>query len=277
MKKKYNSPEDFNYSYNGRVMIITGPASHEAAELHIPPEIDGRKVESIGNGAFQFCSRLKRISVPDTVTAVENAAFKGCSSLTEAELSSGLNSIGALAFQDCISLRTITISNHTNRIEMNSFRGCSAIENVNVKMPDGSIRSFAISSESDEAIWLYMRAILRATDSNGGYMDKYDATFLEIRSEDDMYRIAVHRLSDPYNMTRRMHKVYKDSVMGMIESIIKADRVDRLTKLGELGCIEREMLPEYIDLAGRIGGGCIAYLLEHQNRYAKAEDYDYSL
>jgi hypothetical protein len=65
--------------------------------------------------------------------------------------------------------------------------------------------------------------------------------------------------------------------MGMIESIIKADRVDRLTKLGELGCIEREMLPEYIDLAGRIGGGCIAYLLEHQNRYAKAEDYDYSL
>lgn len=314
--RQYNSANDFNYSYDGRSLTITGPSDRHAAELHIPPLIDGHEVNAIGNGAFQFCHDLKRISIPDTVTMIDNAAFKGCENLVEAELSSALNSIGALAFQGCSALRVLTMSNHADRIEINSFKDCHSLEIINVKLRDrqeggniisnsaGShivghgndfsvikhpkyglikrtaehdIRSFAIASESDEGIWLYLRAIMRATDPRGGKMDKYDATFLEIRSEDDMYRVAARRLSDPYNLSRRMYKVYKDSLMGMIESIIRADRVDRLTKLGELGCIDNELLSEYIELAGRIGGGCIAYLLEHQNRYAKADKYDYSL
>ncbi len=314
--RQYNSAKDFNYSYDGRSLTITGPADRHAVELHIPPLIDGHEVKTIGNGAFQFCHDLKRISVPDTVKTIENAAFKGCENLVEAELSVSLNSIGALAFQGCSSLRVLTMSNHADRIEINSFKDCHSLEIINVKLRDrqeggniisnsaGShivghgndfsvikhpkyglikrteehdIRSFAIASESDEGIWLYLRAIMRATDPRGGQMDKYDATFLEIRSEDDMYKVAARRLSDPYNLSRRMYKVYKDSLTGMIESIIKADRVDRLTKLGELGCIDNELLSEYIELAGRMGGGCIAYLLEHQNRYAKADKYDYSL
>lgn len=320
----YDPAEKFNYSYDGRVMTVTGPADRGAVELRVPPEIDGHPVDVIGNGAFQYCHELRKISLPDTVRTIENAAFKGCENLEEAELSASLDSIGALAFQGCESLKYLTVSNHTDRIEINSFKECRAIEVVHVKMrdrldvgedrkvggfrfgaipciasvpgagpecsvykhpkqglflrgPEYDVRSFAVASESDEAIWLYMRAIMRATDPHGASMDKYDATFLEIRGEDDMYRVAARRLSDPYNMSRRMYKVYRDALTGMIESIIKSDRVDRLTRVGELDCIEKEMLPEYIELAGRIGGGCTAYLLEHQNRYAKAEEYDYSL
>lgn len=279
-RKEFNSPADFNFSYDGRVLTISGPKNRDAVEYHIPPVINGAKVNVIGNGAFSFCHNLKRISVPDSVTIVENSAFKGCDNLIEAELSKELNAIGALAFQGCTSLKKVTISNHMNRMEMNSFRDCRALETISVKLrenKEGKIRDFAVASESEEAVWLYLRAILRATDPLAGYMDKYDATFLELKNEDDMYRVATHRLTKPYNMTRRMHKIYKDSLIGMIHNIIKADRVDRLTKLGELNCIDKELLPEYIDLAGRIGGGCIAYLLEHQNRYAKVEEYDYSL
>lgn len=322
--ERYDPAERFNCSYDGRVMTVTGTTVHDAAELHIPPEIDGHPVTVIGNGAFQYYHSLKKICLPDTVTTIENAAFKGCDSLEEAELSASLNSIGALSFQGCTSLKWLTISNHTDRIEINSFKECRAIEVVHVKLrerieideerrvrkfgfgavpcvesvPDSDpdcyvykhpkmglfvrgrnhdIRSFAVASESDEAIWLYMRAIMRATDPRGASMDKYDATFLEIRGEDDIYRVASRRLSDPYNMSRKMYKIYKDALTGMVESIIKSDRVDRLTRAGELDCLDIGMLPEYIDMAGRTGGGCIAYLLEHQNRYAKVGEYDYSL
>lgn len=321
---RYDPAGKFNYSYDGRVVTVTGPADRDAVELHIPPEIDGHPVTVVGNGAFQYCHELKKICLPDTVTTVENAAFKGCENLEEAELSASLNSIGALAFQGCTSLKQLTVSNHTDRVEINSFKECRSIETVHVKLreridvgedrrvgqfgfgsipciesvpgagpehyvykhpkmglfvrePEHDVRSFTIASESDEAIWLYMRAIMRATDPHGPSMDKYDATFLEIRGEDDMYRVAARRLSDPYNMSRRMYKVYRDALTGMIESIIKSDRVDRLTRAGELDCIDPALLPEYIELAGRMGGGCIAYLLEHQNRYAKVGEYDYSL
>ena len=321
---KYDPAEKFNYSYDVRVMTVTRPAQRGAGELRIPPEIDGHPVTVIGNGAFQYCHDLRRITLPDTVTTIENAAFRGCENLEEAELSASLNSIGALAFQGCAGLKYLTVSDHTDRIEINSFKECRAIEVVHVKMrnriavdeerrigqfrfgvipcidsvpgagpdcavykhpkmglfvrgPEYDVRSFVVASESDEAIWLYMRAIMRATDSHGASMDKYDATFLEIRSDDDMYRVAARRLSDPYNMSKRMYKIYRDALTGMVESIIRSDRVDRLTRVGELDCLERELLPGYIELAGRIGGGCTAYLLEHQNRYAKVEEYDYSL
>jgi len=279
-RKIYNPSDDFNYSYDGRTLTITSPKDKTAVELHIPPEIDGHPVNAIGNGAFQFCHELRILSVPDTVTAVENTAFKGCENLLEAELSAQLNSIGSLAFQDCTSLRSVTISNHTNRVEMNSFKGCRALHTVNVKLretPDYRTVPFAVSSESEAAVWLYMRAITHATGQNKIKMDKYDATFLEMRDDDSRYRLAVFRLENPYVLNSRTKKIYRDYLVGTIETIIRTDRVDRLTKLGELGCIEEDMLDEYIDIAGRIGGGCTAYLLEHKNRNKKIEAYDFSL
>lgn len=320
-KKRYDPAEKFNYSYDGRVMIITGTAERDAAELRIPPEIDGHPVTVIGNGAFQYCHGLRYVAVPDTVRVIENAAFRGCESLVTADLSLELSALGSLAFQGCESLRSLTVSDHTDRIEVNSFKGCRSLETVRVKLSkradtdeikgeewgvriagymddpfrrdsiilkhpkyglirrteDCDIRSFAVASETDEAIWLYMRAVMRAADPRGGSMDKYDATFLELRSEDDMYRVASQRLSDPYNMPRKVYKIYRDSLTGMINSVISQDRVDRLTMLGGLGCLEKELLADYIERAGRVGGGCIAYLLEYQNRYAQAGAYDYSL
>ena len=41
---KYDPAEKFNYSYDGRVMTVTGPADRGAEELRIPPEIDGHPV-----------------------------------------------------------------------------------------------------------------------------------------------------------------------------------------------------------------------------------------
>ena len=279
-QKVYNPAEDFNYSYDGRSLVITGWKEKAKEYVFIPPEIDGHPVTAIGNGAFQFCHALKQVSVPDSVTVIENAAFKGCESLEKAELSSQLGGIGAFAFQGCVSLRELTISNHVTRMELNSFRDCTGVETIHVKLREskyGEVRSFAVASESEGALWMYIRAILRACDPNVQLMDKYDATFLELQQEDDRYRVATFRLSDPYNMTRQMRKIYRDCLIGMMETIIKTDRVDRLTKLGELNCINPALLSEYIDMAGRIGGGCIAYLLEFQNRRGKSDAYDYSL
>ena len=260
--------------------MVTGMKDSSAEYLVIPPELAGHPVETIGNGAFQFCHSLKRIILPDTVTAIENTAFKGCESLTVADLGGGINSIGAFSFQGCENLREITISNRLNRLEMNSFRGCRSVETVNIRTLDGEgegTRTFAVASENEGALWLYIRAILRATDPHVGLMDKYDATFLEIKNEDDRFRVAAFRLQNHFQMTRRMHRIYRDCLAGMTETIIREDRVDRLTLLGELNCIDEQQLPYFIDLAGRIGGGCIACLLEYQNRRSPARGYDFSL
>ena len=51
-----------------------------------------------------------------------------------------------------------------------------------------------------------------------------------------------------------------------------AGPVDQLTAIGELGCIREDALEEYIHTASRIGGGCIAYLLDYKHRIGKIRD-----
>ena len=150
------------------------------------------------------------------------------------------------------------------------------MRNVSVKC-DGKLRNFVIATESEQAIWLYLRAIVSATDSYGGYMDKYDATFLEIKDETDRYYVAVSRLKNPYDLKPEMEHIYRDALNGMVRNIIAEDRVDRLTMLGNLNCIDEENLREYVDYAGRIGGGCIAYLLDYQQKSGRLDRRDFSL
>ncbi len=275
---EYNPAQDFNFTYDGRVMVLTNVKNKAARQLNVPPFADGRPVNVIGNSAFSSCADLKRVIIPDSVTVIENSAFKGCSNLEEAELSRELISIGAAAFSGCTRLKKLIISNHTGRFEVNSFKGCSALTMIGVKYKESDqVEDFAVAAESDEARWLYLRGIERATDPGRGYMAKYDATFLEIRSEDDKYNIAVHRLKNPRDLTSGMRDMYMNALSGMVASVIRADRVDRLTTIGGLGCIDNDSIREYIDTASRIGGGCIAYLLEHQNRYGLNHGRDFSL
>lgn len=279
MKQVEYSPEsDFNVSYDGKAMVIMGCGDKTSKEIVIPPEINGVPVTGIGNGAFTFCHELKRIVLPDTVTVVENAAFKGCSNLIDAVLSKELRSIGALSFAGCTKLRRVTMPNCLERFEINSFKDCTELREVVIwHREEERYISFAVSAEAEAALWLYLRGVLRATDPHEAYMDKYDATFLEIKGDYDRYNIAVSRLKNPSDLAPEHRKIYEDALSSAVSQIIRQDRVDQLTVIGELGCIKGDSLDEYIHTASRIGGGCIAYLLDYKHRIGKSTGYDFSL
>ena len=51
-------------------------------------------VTSIGDYAFQNCSSLQSITIPSGVTSIGSSAFNGCSSLQSITIPSGVTSIG---------------------------------------------------------------------------------------------------------------------------------------------------------------------------------------
>ena len=66
-------------------------------------------VTSIGHYAFDNCSSLTSVTIPDSVTSIGYGAFRGCSSLTSVTIPNSVTSIGSAAFRGCSSLQDITL------------------------------------------------------------------------------------------------------------------------------------------------------------------------
>ena len=67
-----------------------------------------KKLKKIDSEAFQGCSSLTKLTLPDSVARIDGLAFCGCSGLTELTLSNSVTSIGGYAFAYCCGLVKIT-------------------------------------------------------------------------------------------------------------------------------------------------------------------------
>lgn len=94
---KEDCPE---YSYNildDGTAEITG-YSGEDTDLLIPSEINGNKITSIGSCAFEGCSSLESITIPDGVTSLGSHAFGECFNLKSITLPDSVTNIGEYSF-----------------------------------------------------------------------------------------------------------------------------------------------------------------------------------
>ena len=87
---------------------------------------------SIGEYAFEACSSLTSITIPNSVTSIGDWAFSGCSRLTSITIPNSVTSIGWLAFDGCSGLTSITIPNSVTSIGFAVFDGCSALNSITI-------------------------------------------------------------------------------------------------------------------------------------------------
>ncbi len=92
-------------------------------------------VTSIGGSAFSTCSGLVSVSIPNSVISIASAAFAGCTSLTTANIGNSVTSIGTSAFVNCTSLTSLTIPSSVTSIGNNSFSYCTGLTSVTVNWP----------------------------------------------------------------------------------------------------------------------------------------------
>ena len=138
---------DYN-SYNG---------PWDSTRMDIKSIVVGEGVTTIGNSAFEGCSKVTSVSLPKTLTRIGGYAFDHCSSLKELsipdgvtsiggyafscctfesiKLPSGLKSLGVGAFAYCAHLKEISIPNGVKSLEVETFQYCTSLENV--ELPNG--------------------------------------------------------------------------------------------------------------------------------------------
>lgn len=121
--------EDYVISPDGDFYAIAAYIGNKK-EVEIPSTYNGKPITAIGNSAFENCTRLTSVTIPDGIITIGSSAFVGCRGLTNVTISDSVKTIKDYAFEGCISLRSILIPAGITSIEQSAFRGCSALTSV---------------------------------------------------------------------------------------------------------------------------------------------------
>ena len=78
-------------------------------------------VTSIGSRAFDSCTGLTSVTIPDSVTSIGGYAFQECTGLTSVTIPDSVTSIGNWAFDYCNSLTAISVSEGNPNYSSDSF------------------------------------------------------------------------------------------------------------------------------------------------------------
>lgn len=121
----------FSYTIKDNEVTITD-CSSSATVIEIPAEMEGYPVTAIGEYAFNNCTNLTQITLPDTITEIGKYAFGSCTRLISCTIPNSVTSIGLYAFGYCKSLRSITIPQGVTRIGEEAFSLCTSLATVNI-------------------------------------------------------------------------------------------------------------------------------------------------
>ena len=171
----YQKVENGNYSsdYSGSV-VIPEKFTYEGVEY---------SVTSIGDHAFDRCSGLTSVTIPNSVTSIGDDTFWGCSGLNSVHIAdlaawckiafnsstsnplscaqhlylngeeikdlvipNSVTSIGNYAFEDCSGLTSVTIPNSVTSIGKAAFSGCTGLTSVTIPNSVTSIGDYAFSN-----------------------------------------------------------------------------------------------------------------------------------
>jgi len=144
----YTDSQGLNYLYTIGTSIATvtsGNYSNVNYNISSSISVGGTNysVTSIGNSAFQSCTVLTSITIPNSVTSIGNSAFQSCTVLTSITIPNSVTSIGDYAFYNCRGLTSITIPSSVTSIGNSAFQGCTGLTSITIPSSVTSIGYYA--------------------------------------------------------------------------------------------------------------------------------------
>jgi hypothetical protein len=103
------------------------------AGKYVSLDLSGSPLTTIPDGAFNYCTTLAGIIIPNGVTRIGNIAFSGCTSLTSITIPSTVTAISAGAFMLCTGLASITIPASVTTVGEFTFNYWTASQTITIE------------------------------------------------------------------------------------------------------------------------------------------------
>ncbi len=98
----------------GNVAVVASNPNYYSGNVNIPEKVNYKRTEysvtSIGGFAFENCSGLTSVTIPNSVTSIGEWTFYNCTGLTSVTIGNSVKSIGNYAFEGCSGLTSVYIS-----------------------------------------------------------------------------------------------------------------------------------------------------------------------
>lgn len=105
-------------------------------------------VTVIGEGAFSFCTDLRKVSLPKKLTEIGNGVFNNCRKLGNITVPASVKKIRSHAFYDCLAMKKITILNSKTVIEK---------EAIGYNFNSGKNKTFVIAGKKGSTAQTYAK------------------------------------------------------------------------------------------------------------------------
>ena len=153
-------------------------------------------VTSIGDYAFQDCSGIISIIIPSSITSISEGTFTGCRNLTSVAIPNSVTNIGYSAFDYCENLASVTIPDSVISISGCAFDSCGLIY---VEIPNSvtTIDAYAFSYNPD------LKTVVIGTswiDSEGNEYTYCDQIFYACDNLTDIYVGSVASYQEDLDM-----------------------------------------------------------------------------
>ena len=169
---------------NGKASVGGGSSSSPAVpkstsgSITIPSTLGGYPVTSIGNYAFQDCSRLTSVVIPNGVTSIGKYAFRYCySSLKAVTIPDSVTSIGQSAFNGCSGYTLIL---RTSALTRQSLMDASLSGTARVYCPRSRRIDVALAVGGMEKVAGYMETTVFQAEIVSAQMRESDPTVMDV-------------------------------------------------------------------------------------------------
>ena len=124
---RYNKYDHAYYIGNedNPYLVLMKAENTNITSCHIHPN-----AKIIYRNAFEKCTGLTSMTIPEGLGTIGAEAFKNCSGLSNLSISDGVTNIGERAFYGCRNLKSITVPDSVKHIGLGAFGECTSLETI---------------------------------------------------------------------------------------------------------------------------------------------------
>lgn len=129
---------NYTLSEDGTYYILSSVSNKRALQEYDVPATytpsgggEALPVKVIATDAFCMCTKLMKVTIPDSVTEIGVRAFGGCP-FTQITIPDSVETIGNAAFMSCTNLESVVIPQSVTELGYKAFYGCSGLKRAEV-------------------------------------------------------------------------------------------------------------------------------------------------